>query len=192
MGSVKNKVKKKRIKTTLTIKLMEGKILRDMYRELLKDKVPSGFDEKEVMTTISLDDEYIPYTAYKKFSGYGASREFLEMFKVIYSRNYKVIDSSSITNAIYKIVPFTTISGISSVIISYSVGSNRLDYSGDINFEIETYSYKENITEDQIKSINKENARKLRYVFVSLSSVQGVPYSCTYKEVEDIERECSI
>jgi len=192
MTTEKTKSTRKRIKTTLTVKLMESKTRRDMYREFLKDKVPKGFDEKSIETIVSLNGEYVNYGLYKMFSGIGASREFLESFKFTYINKYKHIDSSKLADSIYEVVPFITISGVNSTIQSYTLGSDNLDCSNDIKLEIETYSWRSHITADDVKNINKENARKLRHYLVSLPSVQGVPYTCTFREDEVVEQECSV
>lgn len=192
MTSVKSKSVRKRIKTVLTIKLMEGRTLRDMYREFFGDKAPKGFEERVVRTLVSFDNCSVDYETYKKFSGFGASREFLEAFDFRYVKEYKSVDSSNMISAMYEIVPFTTISGLTSIIISYSVGASRLESSYDLGIEIETYSWKNYISADEVKRINKENARKLRHYLVGLPSVQGVPYTCTFREDEIAEMECSV
>ncbi len=194
MSTVKSKTVKKRIRTTLKVKLMEGKTFRDMYRDFFRGNAPKGFEEKVTRTVVSLDKETVSYDLYKKFSGFGANREFLESFVFQYISEYKQVDQSSLAEAMYKVVPFMTLSGISSIIMSYTLGTNRLDsdYLRELELEIETFSYRDNITAEQIKAVNKENARKLKYYLVSLPSVQGVPYSCSYKEDEILEETCSV
>lgn len=199
MTTVKTKTKCKKIRTVLTVRFMEGKSRRDMYREFFKGKLPQGFDDKMVKTLISLEGYSgtiplgtIPYELYKKFSGLGASREFLESFKFSYITEYKSVDSYKIVKCMYEVVPFLTVSNIDSYIVSYSLGNDRLETSSDLLLEIETHSYQNDITADEIKRINKDNARRLRHYLVSLPSVQGVPYSCTFREDESNELECSI
>lgn len=192
MASIKSKSVKKRIKTTLKVKLMEGKTLRDMYHEFYKDKAPKGFEDIIVRTVVSLDGQSVDYDLYKKFSGIGASKEFLESFSFRYIREHKIPDSDSMVEAIYRVIPFVTLTGISSYILSYTVGCSRLDSLNDLELEIETFSWRDYITSDDIKRINKENARKLKYYLVGLPSVQGVPFSCSYREDEMIEQECSV
>ncbi len=191
MTTVKSKTIRKKIRTILTVKLMEGKTVRDMYKDFFRGKTPKGFDEKIVRTLISLDKEYVSYDLYKKFSGHGASREFLEDFGFNYITEYKTVSQSDLVEAMNIIVPFVTESNISSYIVSYSTGSNNMGSTSDLNIEIETLSWRE-VSSDVVKHINKENARKLRHYFVSLPSVQGVPYSCTFREDESNELECSV
>ena len=192
MSNIKSKSVKKKIRTTLKVKLMEGKTLRDMYREFYKGKTPKGFEDMITRTVVRLDGLLVDYDLYKKFSGMGASREFLESFDFKYIKEYKSCDSDSIVEAIYQVVPFVTMTGVSSHILSYTVGSFRLDSLDDLDLEIDTFTYKDNITAEQVKYINKQNARKLKYYFVSLPSVQGVPYSCSYREDEIVEQVCSV
>lgn len=194
MTAIKIKRKYSTIRTVLTVKLMEGKTRRDMYREFFKGKAPEGFDDKVVRTLITLDgySDSISYELYKRFSGIGASREFLESFKFSYITEYKNFDSSKMVKLMYEVVPFVTVSNISSYIVSYSLCCDRLNTSSDISLEIETHSYQGDVVADEVKRINKENARKLRHYLVSLPSVQGVPYSCTFREDERSELECSV
>ena len=192
MSNMKSKTVKKRIKTILTVKLMEGKTIRQMYSEFFKGKAPEGFEDKIMRTVVSLDGQSLSYELYKKFSGHGANREFLESFEFQYIQEYKPIDPSSLVDSIYKVIPFMTLSGISSFILNYSTGYSRMDSSRELELEIETFSYRDNTTAEQVKYINKQNARKLKYYLVSLPSVQGVPYSCTYREDEVVEQVCSV
>lgn len=191
MTTVKSKSIRKKIKTTLTVKLMEGKTRRDMFRDFFKDKAPNGFEDKITITSVSLDSEFVSYDLYKLFSGHGASREFLEDFSFKYVTKYKDIKQSDFTDAMYLVISFIKDSNINSYIIGYTAGSDNLESSYDINLEIETYSFRD-VSSDEVKRINKENARKLRHYLVSLPSVQGVPYSCTFREDESNELECSV
>lgn len=191
MTTVKSKSIRKKIKTTLTVKLMEGRTRREMYREFFKDKAPKGFEDKITITSISLDKEFVSYDLYKKFSGHGASREFLDDFDFKYVIKNKELKQSDFVDAIYVVVPFIKDSNINSYIIGYTAGSDNLESSYGINLEIETYSFRD-VSSDEVKRINKENARKLRHYLVSLPSVQGVPYSCTFREDESNELECSV
>ncbi|MDP2194253.1 MAG: hypothetical protein Q8K36_06985, partial [Alphaproteobacteria bacterium] len=177
--------------TTLTVKLMEGKTRRDMYRDFFKDKAPSGFEGKVTNTFISLDKEFVSYDLYKKFSGHGASREFLDDFEFRYVTKFKEITDHTFVEAMYVVVPFIKSSNINSYIVSYSIGNEDLESIHDLMIDVETYSFKD-VSSDDVKRINKENARKLRHYLVSLPSVQGVPYSCTFKEDVSNELECSI
>ncbi len=191
MTTVKSKSIRKKIKTTLTVKLMEGKTRRDMYRDFFKDKAPQGFEDKVTNTYVSLDKEFVSYDLYKRFSGHGASREFLDDFDFKYIIKYKEVKQSDFVDAMYVVIPFIKDSNINSYIISYTTGLDNLELSYDLNIEIETYSFRD-VSADQVKYINKENARKLRHYLVSLPSVQGVPYSCTFREDESNELECSV
>lgn len=190
--SENTKSTRKRIKTVLTVKFMEGKTVRDMYREFFKDKAPKELDMMETKTFVSLDGEYVPYDVYKKFSGIGATRDFLESFEFKYSKRYVAFNGDIIEKAIYGVIPFFTVSGVTSCINSYTLGADRLDSSSDLKIEIETHSWRSVITPYQVKYINKENARNLRHYLVSLPSVQGVPYTCTFREDEVTEQECSV
>lgn len=187
-----SKSTRKRIKTVLTVKFMEGKTVRDMYRDFFKGKPLKELDMMEMRTHVRLDGEIVPYEIYKKFSGMGATRDFLESFEFKYSRRYITFSGDVIEKAIYELIPFVTVSGVASSINSYTLGADRLDSSFELKIEIETYSWKSLIAPEQVKHINKENARKLRHYLVSLPSVQGVPYSCTFREDEIKEQECSV
>lgn len=170
---------------------MQGKTRRDMFRDFFKDKAPKGFEEKIINTNITLDGEFVSYDLYKKFSGHGASRGFLEDFDFKYFTKYKEVKQSDFVDAMYVVVPFIKDSNINSYIVNYTIGADNLESSYDLNIEIETYSYRD-VSSDDVKRINKENARKLRHYLVSLPSVQGVPYSCTFREDEATEMECSV
>ncbi len=162
-----------------------------MYREFFKDKAPIGFEDRVTNTYVSLDKEFVSYDLYKRFSGHGASREFLDDFDFKYIIKYKEVKQSDFVDAMYVVIPFIKDSNINSYIISYTTGLDNLESSYDLNIEIETYSFRD-VLSDQVKHINKENARKLRHYLVSLPSVQGVPYSCTFREDESNELECSV
>ncbi len=192
MTTVKSKSTRKRIKTILTVKLMEGKTGRDMYREFFRDRPLKVLDEKNITTQVTLRGELVSYDLYKMFSGIGASREFLESFEFEYYYTYKIVDSSLMVSKIYEVVPFLSVTGVSSTITGYTLGAHFLDSTNDLQIEIETYSWKDFITADELKRINKENARKFRHYLVGLPSVQGVPYTCNFREDEISELECSV
>lgn len=183
---------KKSIETTLEVKLMSGRTVRDLYIDFFGGRLPKDLDGREVITTVMLDNEYVPYSLYRKFSGHGASKEFLDDFVFNYEVRNKVITDTRLKEEVLKVVPFDEPDSITSGLHSYTLGANILGRGGSFKIRIETYSWKENITEEQIKKVNKDNARRLRKYLVKLQSVQGVPYDCSYREDEIEEKQCEI
>ncbi len=183
---------KRKIETTLDVRLMTKRTIRNVYEDFFGGRLPERFNGKEVVTRVSLDGISIDYDLYKKFSGYGASREFLENFKFSYEVQNKVISDSELKDEVLKVIPFNEPNGIISELRSWTLNARNFDLSRNFKIEIETYSWDKRISEQAIKSVNKDNARRLRKYLVGLKSVQGVLFECKYREDDILEEKCYV
>lgn len=186
------KYKKKKIETTLTVLLMKGKTIRDMYVDFFGGRLPKNLDGTEVITYVMIQGETVSYEAYKKFSGCGATRDFLDMFEFKYITRNKLISGDVLRDEVNKVIPFDSPEYVRSYINDYTLGAGNFNECKNIKVSITTYTWSDTVTEEDIKKINKDNARRLRKKLVSLPSVQGVPYSCTYREDDVAEQKCEV
>lgn len=183
---------KRKIETTLDVRLMTKRTIRNLYEDFFGGKLPDRFNGKEVVTRVSLDGISVDYELYKKFSGLGASKEFLDNFKFEYEVRSKVISDSELKDEVLKLIPFNEPDNITSDLRSWTLNARNFDLIRNFKIEIETYSWDKKISEQKIKAVNKDNARRLRKYLVGLPSVQGVLFECRYREDDILEEKCKV
>lgn len=185
----------KGIVTYLTVKLMPGKTVRDMWTDFFKKNVPAGFFGKTVVHDYFKGNELPDELRGVIVRVHGEDSSVLKEFEV---REHNSFNTRLMRKEIYKIVPFVyrkdytgMLAHIFSDINIWSLEA-RLDKEGEIVLQVDTRSYYVEAREDDIKALNKDNARKLRKYLVGLPSVQGVPYTCTYKDDIETEKSCEV
>lgn len=186
----------KGINTYLTVKLMPGKTMRNMWTDFFKGNVPASFFGKVVSHDYFKGNELPDELRELIVRVHGEDSSVFKLFEV---REHNSFDTKLMREEIYKVVPFVIrVEGKKSPFWSINSHINRwsletrLDKEGEIQIQVDTYSYDAMVKEEDIKALNKDNARKLRKYLVGLLSVQGVPYSCTYKDDVEIEKSCEV
>lgn len=186
----------KGIVTYLTVRLMPGKTVRDMWTDFFKGDVPAGFFGMAVSHDYFEGNELPDGLRGVIVRVHGEDSLVLKEFEV---REHNSFDTKLMREEVYKVVPFVLrMEGKKSPFWSIVSDVNRwsletrLNKEGEMYIQVDTRSYDVAAKEEDIKALNKDNARKLRKYLVGLSSVQGVPYSCTYKDDIETEKSCEV
>lgn len=181
----------KKIETQLTVKLMNGMTTRDVWTDFFGGKIPDEIiiiDTRRVLGDFNLSEDL-----YNFIVDNCKDKEFLKFLKV---KEGNVVNPSALLSEIYKKIAFNyKMSGDNVLIYTeinlYSI-PRSLDKELEFNISIKTYSYVEFVTEADVKAWNRLHTKALRKYLVGLPSVQGVPYTCSYKDEVQVERSCEV
>lgn len=183
--------------TTLTVKLMDEKTSGDVWKEFFKGELPACFVGEVVnKKTISFNDgsgfRDMPEYIYDYIVKNCSDNTFMNSISVVDTPHQNSGDAEEIVAGIKTLIGFKSSNKMASSINPYKQAIRDLKMRGEFKLEIQTDTYSSEINEDKLKAFNKENARKLRKYLVSLPSVQGVPYTCVYKDSSSIEESCEV
>ena len=181
----------KRIETQLTVKLMNGKTVRDMLTNFFGGQIPDGIIKKG--TNLMLGEFGVSDNLYKFIKDTCKDEEFI---KLLNEEEFESVCTDVLQEEIYTKIPFDSKiedgrESIHTGIKTYAL-STTFDRTGEFKIYIETYTYQDSVTESDVKAWNKSHAKALRKYLVKLPSVQGVPYSCSYKDDVQVERSCEV